>query len=278
MKKVIGLVAIAGLAAVSYGQQGNTLLEVQVSTDGLTWSNSVNANPGTEVQVRYRVTLSGATALGFQGINFQPVFNGWDSAGASDSMRPYANIGSNTSGAVDDLPGNPAPYGRIRPYGAPNVTAANALTTHSDSPTSVRIAQLPTTNPVGSGSNSNNVNGSGGVPISQNVGTFQLPPTFRLGTTDVVVLKLGIMLSTDTDARTIDATVPLGSLSLYGPAGNTTRAGNWLQGYNQDNGSPISNYALIDLTNAVGHINIIPTPGALALLGLGGLVVGRRRR
>lgn len=281
MKKVIGsLIAVAGLAAAAHGQSGTTILETQVSLDGINWFSSVDANPGQQVEVRYRVSLTGATALGFQGINYQPVFSGWDGAGGGnnqDQMRPFAATGSNTTGAVNDAPGPLALYGRIRPFAAPNVTAANALTVHSDGASQVRIAQLPVTNPVGSGSSVNNVNGSGGIPQSQSPGTFNPPPAFEMGVVGKVIARFAIRVSDDLGDRSIICSVPMGSISQYGPTSALVRAGNWLQGHDQDTGSPISNYAQVDLSGATATIRI-PTPGALALLGLGGLAVGRRRR
>jgi hypothetical protein len=284
MKKLIGsLVAVAGLAAAANAQTGNTVLDLQVSADGVNWSDSITVAPGTPVQMRARVSLVGATALGFSGMNFQPTVSNWT---AADALAPFAATGSNSTtpaGSVLDQSGFPAAgaeasfYGRIRPFGAPNVQASNMMRGHLDSGgTLLRVAQNGTTNPIGSGSGVNNVNGSGGIPISQSTGTFNPPPTFQAGTTNVVILKLGINLSSAAVNRDLTVDAPTGGISLYGP-NNDVRAGNWLQGYNPDHGSPIGNYAAAQVDGAVIHI-LVPTPASLALLGLGGLVAGRRRR
>lgn len=284
MKKLIGsLVAVAGLAAAAHAQTGNTVLDLQVSADGVNWSDSITVAPGTPVQMRARVSLVGATALGFSGINFQPTVSNWT---AADALAPFAATGSNSTtpaGSVIDQPGFPAPggettfYGRIRPFGAPNVVASNMMRGHLDSGgTMLRVAQNGTTNVIGAGSGSNNVNGSGGIPVSQSTGLFAPPPGFVSGTTNVVIVKLGLNLSSAAVNRDLLIDAPTGGISVYGP-NNDVRAGNWLQGHNPDTGAPITNYAAIQVDGAAIHI-LVPTPASLALLGLGGLVAGRRRR
>jgi hypothetical protein len=280
MKKMIGsIVALAGLAAAANAQQGSSFLEFQVSTDGTTWSSTVDAQPGQTVQIRARVSLLGATAMGLSGLNMQPVMSGWDGVGggnAADTLLPFADTGSNTTtppGGVIDAPGQ---YGRILPFAAPNVTTTNRLRGHLSGST-MRIAQTPTTNAIGAGSSSNNVNGSGGVPISQSTGFFAPPPGYAAGTENIVVFKIGVRVSDDVPAgsREIGVDAPIGGLSLYGPTGEQVRAVNWHAGF-QASGSPLNNYAPVQVGQA--RIRVVPTPASLALLGLGGLVVGRRRR
>jgi hypothetical protein len=285
MKKLIGsLVAVAGLAAAAHAQTGNTILDLQVSADGVNWSDSITVSPGAHVQMRARVSLVGATALGFSGINFQPTVNNWT---AGDALAPFAATGSNSTtpaGSVIDQPGQPAPgsetsfFGRIRPFGAPNVVASNMMRGHTTDSggTILRVAQNGTTNPIGSGSGSNNVNGSGGIPVSQSTGLFQPPATFVFGTTNVVIVKLGINLSSVAANRDLHVDAPTGGISVYGP-NNDVRAGNWLLGHDPDTGAPITNYGAVQVDGADIHI-LVPTPASLALLGLGGLVAGRRRR
>lgn len=280
MKKMIGsLVALAGLATFANAQEGTSFLEFQVSTDGTTWSSTVDAQPGQTVQIRARVSLLGATAMGLSGLNMQPVMSGWDGVGggnAADTLLAFADTGSNTTtppGGVIDAPGQ---YGRILPFAAPNVTTTNRLRGHLSGST-MRVAQNGTTNAIGSGSSSNNVNGSGGVPVSQSGGFFAPPPGFAAGTENVLFLKLGVRVSEDVPAteRFIDAGAPTGGFSLYGPTGSQVRAANWITGY-AASGSPTTNYAPVEVIG--GRIRIVPTPASLALLGLGGLVIGRRRR
>lgn len=280
MKKVVAsMVAVAGMAVAAHAQVGTTLVEIQVSADGVTWGAQADVQPGAVAHVRYRVSLQGAQAMGLSGLNMQPTFSGWDNTGAGafvDSLMPFADVGSNTTsipGGVTDASGA---YGRILPFAAPNVTTTNRLRGHL-SGSLMRVAQNGTTNAIGNGSLSNNVNGSGGVPVSQSGGFFAPPPGFANGTEDVLFLKLGIRVSDDVPAteRFIEAGAPAGGWSLYGPSGNQVRAANWLTGY-AASGSPTTNYAPVEVIG--GRIRIVPTPASLALLGLGGLVVGRRRR
>lgn len=288
MKKLIGsLVAVAGMAAAAQAQLGTTVLDLQVSADGQTWSDEVSVAPGATVLFRARVSLTGASALGFSGINFQPTLSNWDNVGAApniDQLLAFADVGSNSTtpaGSVDgsDAPGLAAPLGRIRPFGAPNVTTTNRMRGHLDSGgTIMRVAQNGTTNAIGVGASSNNVNGSGGIPVSQSTGLFAPPGTFVFGTTNIAVVKLGIRVSDDVPVadRILQLDAPTGGISLYGPNGDV-RAGNWLTGHDPDTGAPINNYAPIAVDGARIRV-LIPAPGALALLGLGGLAVTRRRR
>jgi hypothetical protein len=280
MKKVLAsMVALAGMAAAANAQVGVSVLEIQVSADGISWGAQADVQPGAVAHVRYRISLVGAQAMGLSGLNMQPTFSGWDNTGAGafvDSLMAFADTGSNTTtpaGGVTDASGN---YGRILPFAAPNVTTTNRLRGHL-SGSLMRVAQNGTTNAIGAGSSSNNVNGSGGVPVSQSGGFFAPPPGFAAGTEDVLFLKLGVRVSEDVPAteRFIEAGAPSGGFSLYGPTGAQVRAANWITGY-AASGSPTTNYAPVEVIG--GRIRIVPTPASLALLGLGGLVIGRRRR
>ena len=280
MKKfVASMVAVAGLAAAAQAQVGTSHMTIEVSADGVTWGSSADVQPGAVAHVRYRISLDGTQAMGLSGLNMQPTFGGWDNTGAGafvDALMAFADTGSNSTtpaGGVTDASGD---YGRILPFAAPNVTTTNRLRGHLSGST-MRVAQNGTTNNIGVGSASNNVNGSGGVPVSQSGGFFAPPPTFQFGTENVLFLKLGVRVSEDVPAtdRLIQCDAPAGGFSLYGPTGSQVRAANWLTGYS-GSGSPTTNYAPVVVHGAT--IRVVPTPASLALLGLGGLVAGRRRR
>jgi uncharacterized protein (TIGR03382 family) len=107
------------------------------------------------------------------------------------------------------------------------------------------------------------INGSNSNRVAQS----QTPPSlagtnFVAGTTDVLIFRMGFGLSGATAAR-----------SLVISALPDATPGRWYTSATSTTGTPI-NAAVVPIPLSVN----VPTPGALALLGLGGLVAGRRRR
>lgn len=236
--------------------------------------------PGEIVQIRYRISLHGAVALGFSAVNYQPTFDGWDTVGSGssiDRLLPFADVGSNTTTPIGGVTDESGAFGRILPFAAPNITTTNRLRGHFEG-TRLRIAQNTITNPIGVGTSSNNINGAGGIPTTQSVGFFEMPPTYSGGTKNVLILKLGVVISDDPllATRVIDCSAPLGAFSMYGPVGNQVRAANWHTGYNPTVGVPTFNYAPIEVVGA--RIQVVPAPAAAALLGLYGIASIRRRK
>lgn len=289
MKHLAHVGAIFFAAGAALAQQGQTRLDVQVSTDGVTWAPTVSAMPGSLVLFRVRVDLiDGPPVLGFSGINIQPTVDGWIGSGPHpDRLLPFADTGSNSttpSGSVVDQEGLPSPgqeqsfFGRIRPFGAPNVVATNRLIGQLDAGgTVLRIAQAPTTNPAGIGSGMNNVNGSGGVPISQSTGLFQPPPSFVPWPSGGQILKLGLRMSDEAPVveRILRVDIPMSGISLYGP-NRDVRAGNWLVGHDPETGVPMFNYAEAVVYPA--EIHVVPGTGVPMVCAAGLLCLSRRRR
>jgi len=272
MKNVIAsIVAVAGIAAAATAQ---TTIDLQVSLDGITWDNTVNAAPGQTVQSRILFTYTGtAVPLGFASAVVQPTVSGW---GADLNFLGLVNNGqggntTSPAGVVDDVVGA---YGRIRPFGRNAYAATNALKGFVQESVGVnylRISQTQTTSfPGGTG----NSTGNAGVQIAQlsNVGRTVLDPDFQTGSTNVVGFKFGFTIAPGTvNFRSLDVNIPLAGIG------------------NREPGIGGQVYWFSTLTEATGQIrggvtvdgatvNIIPAPAALALLGLGGLVGGRRRR
>lgn len=272
-------VAVAGLGFAAHGQLGISRLEIQVSSDGASWHSSIDAMPGDNVQTRYRISLIGSTALGLSGLRLQPTFDGWDGVGTgtdTDRLLPFADVGSNAttpSGGVTDESGA---FGRILPFAASSVSTTIRLRGHLEG-TRLRVAQSPTTNPIGAGSSQNNINGSGGVPISQSTGFLETPPIYHFGTQNILFLKLGIAISDDpfSGIRFIECNAPIGGFSLFGPTDSQSRAANWHTGFTPS-GNPTTNYAPVEVIGA--RIRIVPSPSVAAILGLFGIVSFRRRR
>jgi len=221
-------------------------------------------------------------------------------------------------GAVPAGPYSPGSYGRVLPMGRTFLDGANALTgfIHVNPPTDqtgrtyaagtyLRIAQASapdwfnatTNNSGGSGVNvaqlfivgrtTADPNFWGNQDLSYNPGDPDngLPASYAAGANghnerrqNVQLFRFGIDLSTDTAARDLLVDAPLAGEQVS--TGTTRYVGLYTTSASQT--SPASLIAFgtgatqASLQSAVIHI--IPTPASIALLGLGGLVVGRRRR
>lgn len=280
--KAAFVVASAGLSFPLVAIAQTSLLDLKVSTDGVHWREHVDVGPGSQVAFGLFVSLQGAEALGLSGFNFQPTVSNWDTTGDSrDSVLPFASRGANFTTPPGGVTEQSGEFGRIFPWAGPN-TNLFPLTGHVDGGNLLRIAQQQTTNRVGFGQGSNNVNGAGGVPLSQG-GANQLPPYFHYGTQDLLVFRFGLQLSDDATfpGRTLAVDIPAGSLEQY-PNGGVI---NWVTALDA-NGIPIrqATSAIIDPASiSVGEFPRTqflhhPSPGGAVLLGPAMLVVTRRRR
>lgn len=282
MKNVIvSIVAAAGLAGVASADTSQ--LNMQVSTDGVSWSSAANAAPGATVQVRgvmNFVQTGTTTPTGFASLTWQPTVSNWT---AADTLQAFADRGNNTNGgSVLDTPGMPAPYGRISPFGSTGPTSSDPYRGHVQSNAGtnyLRIARTTITNWVGEGattgtSASNNFNGSGGLAnVQKSFGLVNptVDPPFNSNITNVVLFKFAVTMSGDGAARVLTIGAPTEGMSRNATTG--AREAAWFS-------SNADNFGALKAEVAVGTatISVVPAPGALALLGLGGLVVGRRRR
>lgn len=302
MKNLIcGLVAVAGLAVVA--NAGTSRLNIEVSKDGVSWSNavSVNHNAGDTGRVLVRYSMSWvagdndtAVPAGFASVTFQPVFA---NVRAGDVIADFAASGNNTNGGGVDLDASPldGPFGRLRPFASTGPAATNApssgnryaVISHTAGSGGApagdfyRIARNDISRWMGTGATTgaaavNNFNGAGGVAAVQKGSGLVGPndPAFNGSIEGVILMQIAIDVAAvgSGESHTIDLDVPLAGL---GGRNATTglREASWFTGASDSFGN-IKGVVSVGM----GQINIIPAPGALALLGLGGIVAGRRRR
>lgn len=294
MKNVIrSVVAVAGLAAAATA--GTTRLDLQVSLDGVSWSDSVtvNANASQQVRVLTRAVVSYIAAdgealpIGFASLTWQPVFSNVRGL-ANDAIAPFANQGNNTNGGAITNDGSPldGPFGRISPFAGTGPSTAQSYVVHQHTAGSggapagsfYRIARNDVTRWVGTGattgtSSANNFSGSGGVATVQKLAgrvaadpaiSFELAPEILRLAIDVRGVGAG-------QEHTIGVEAPIDGMSRNTTTG--AREASWIRDQSDTSGA-IKGSVVVDGAS----IRIIPAPGSLALLGLGGLVAGRRRR
>jgi hypothetical protein len=295
MKKVIGsLVAVAGLAAAASAQPVNTELKYQVRVydagNNNGWVSSLDALPGTRIEVRALVSYTGTGTVGGLGqIAFQPVTSSWtgadtlvyDGGPSNNGIGPVGGTRSTPIGTVADAPGV---YGRITPWGANATTTSTFLRGFVGTGTAaglMRIAQNHITNWIGAGATSgatanNNVNGGGGVSIAQiaNPARVATDPPFNNGTSNLVVFKWSFILSAATDTRTLTISTPQEGINRTLSNGVYVPNVRWFATEQEATASVQTAASVVDANVRV----VVPAPGALALMGLGGLVAARRRR
>lgn len=280
MKNIIAtVVAAAGLATIANAQLSR--LSVQTSVDGVNWSTgSRDVNPGTTVQFRYSMSFdaNGTTfsPTGFSSLTFQPTVSSWSGA---DTLAAFATIGNNTNGGtVTEASGQ---YGRISPFGSTGPVSADPYRGHTQTNASVsylRIARSTITNWVGAGATTgttaaNNFNGAGGLACVQKAFALvgSADPAFNPATTNVVLAKFALTLSADGTARTLVIDAPTDGMSRNATSG--AREAAWFSS-NTDNFGSIK--GAVSVTSS--SLNVVPAPGMLGLMGMGGLVALRRRR
>jgi hypothetical protein len=270
MKKVLGFVVVAGLAVAANAQVNQrSQFALQLSTDGVSWSNSLNVDPaatGGTATVFARVLVSyvangGPTPLFLNGARFQPQGSGWNQA-SGDTVLPY---NATTRVEANYTPGS-LTLGRV--LGATTVAAVNTYQYSFNGQNYVRFAEANTANHPGQGSGADNVSGSRGVNTSNNT----LAPQF--GITDLPLFTWGMTFTRRNGSVnfTIDQAGFRTSPTTSNPP--STRSATWVT---QTQPSFVAVEAPT-LETLGATLNLVPAPSAAALLGLGGLAAGRRRR
>lgn len=263
MKYALAIVAAAGLASVA---NAATSINFDVSSDGgATWGSSVTVNPGATVQVRMRLQLSGATALGFSGMTSQPVLSNWSAGDARNAFTfpGVDNTGVATTETAYDgrhvLSSPASNTGRIFPFGSGGQGATSSsglLTSFVDGGNRLRFA--------GSKNTTETTNVAWGVAGAQQPPS--LAGTNFVSSLNATIFRYSITLDAANQAeRSLVASV-------------VQVSGGLAKWYLNTAGTSVLNDNA--LSTNVGTINVvpIPAPGALALLGLGGMVAARRRR
>jgi len=306
MRYGIALLAIAGIAAGANAQNTRLIFEAQNVTQGGGWSSAVSANIGDVVQVRLRAQLinNTATVLGLAGVTLQPTLSNFiasDSTDFNDGQNGFTDDGNGTHTGTYDSTGNPSRgvqaadglNGRMDPFwtGGPMTTAAPSglLSSFRDAGNSLRFAGSTAGNPLtnlafgvglaqlnrnsnpatGTATGSEGFYGAGGYnyPGQTGSGATAAGPT-HFGDNAPTLFKYSVTIGSGHAAGDVlDATAPLAYIFNGRAVWYTTATGT--NGLN----APIVAGDVSD-----GTITIVPAPGAIALLGLGGLIVGRRRR
>jgi hypothetical protein len=117
---VASLVAVAGMAAAASGQVA--IMRMLVSTDGVNFSSSVDALPGSHVEALVTVSYTGNPALvaGFGSAIFQPTVSNWRTGAHPDQLSPIQEGGNFLGGVIQPQTGG-AGLGSTNPYATPTV-------------------------------------------------------------------------------------------------------------------------------------------------------------
>lgn len=306
MKNVIvSLVALAGVAGIANAQVTQepiaATLTYQVALPGGAWGSSVDAPVGTRVEWRAVLSYTGSAAVQALGrVYYQPVFSNVDNTGTMDNLGAWRNGGISGQGNTTLTPGllsaaegansnSLADYGRVT-YGftSRSTTAGNsgALTGFRHSAGSdgapagnfIRVAGAnnttwyPASIPNGSVALNNQI--LWGVVSDNNSATSTW---FATGAQNIVVFRQAFIVG-DQDNRVVTLNSEAATLQRAGGSSGTndTRFMTWaLAG---EGGSTATVRAGVEYIGATINVPAVPAPGAAALLGLGGLIAGRRRR
>jgi len=280
MKKIVALLSVAAATATAFG--GVSQFTTEISTDGgLTWSSgaaTVSTNTaGSTVRVIARSMIKFIPAAG------DPTF---DKLSSSRHQPQVTNLvasdavvsGFNATGKISPnfADGLSASTDLGRAFGA---TTVSSVIAHRPSSSSAHFAEAAATNAPGTGTagTNNNQTGAAGINCAQNI--LSQPSVNVYNNIALWYYAFDLVApSTLNSSRTVNFDVPANGVGLRGTAPNQFRGVAW--SYNDPNtGSLVTvNAGLTDSVSSALTISYVPAPGAAALLGLGGLVAGRRRR
>jgi hypothetical protein len=310
MKLVIAaLVSVAGLAAAADGQ----LMKMLVSNDGVNFSDSVTASPGATVQVLVTASYTGTSTsvAGFGSANFQPVVSNWHAADTllalrqggntlpadgSGMVRPQFYVGS-TDGDNPVSAGYVAgTYGRVIPMGrtylgdpSQQLTGFVHVNPDGSGATYLRIAQANNTPWIGQ---PGNTSGGSGVNCAQLfvVGRTSIDPDFwgswevrnipddpphrvpawDYRRQDVELFRFAFTLDGSSAGRDMVVDAP-----VAGHQFDSVTHARYIGFYN--NSSNTGPGLLTPVVVQTGMVHVVPGPGVMMVLGVGGVVMGRRR-
>lgn len=241
MKNALALVVVAGLASSAFA---TSTLSILSSVNGGAFAASNDVNAGDVVRCRVMIGTDLAAAVGLSGATFNVAATNY---AASNTLAAWSTPGPSTDplgpGVQDLVNGN----GRFAPFAAANATSV---------PTSALAAGVLTISGSGTG---------GRIAVGQNAPSLA-----------------GSRFETDNPVAIFQFTFTVGgsynlgdviSVAVTNFLNPTTTGARW---FNNIGGTTATNDPNPILRE--GTLRFVPTPGALALLGLGGLVAGRRRR
>ncbi len=314
MRGVTGAVALVlgasfALAQEPYAIESQLRYEVW---DGSNWTNRVVARPGSRVEVRAVVSYTGSNpnVRGLGEVLYQPIFSNWDNEGPSqDNIGAWRNGGVGGQSPVGSSPRQGmlttaegesgealTSYGRVG-FGAISTNFANQNTLASfrhvdgsfNAPQGswLRIAGFwvqawpamidgPLTSDLGN----RVLRGVSSAQWSEILpGGNGSNPDWRSQTVDIVVFRQAVLLSDSTMSRTIEISSDHASLDRENwsiGSQNDTRVMQWHVSSTATTFGSLRTGVAIDSAEIIIAPNI-PSPGAIALLGLGAIAVRRRR-
>jgi len=260
MKYALALIAVAGIAASASAQTSQLIYEASVAGGPFT-TGPHTASPGDSVVIRVRCQLLGSTSLlGLAGFNFNPTLTNWTAADSVAAFDPSFGLddGGNYPvggpGTADPGNGRRAPFASASATSLPTAInlAGPTLTINGSNANRVAIGQLNRNSSVDLNGDSFFYGLRAGVGNPGTPADYQLP----------VVFQYKITLSASNVGRTLTAS----------DAGGFTTTSWYTNGTGGASNVTLAGRSTADITI------LVPTPGALALLGLGGVVAGRRRR
>lgn len=310
MKNVIvSLVALAGVASAVNAQTQPPMeavgatLKYEVALPGGAWGSSVDILPGQRVEWRAVLNFTGtAAAVALGQIFYQPVFSNVDNDGAGatqDSLGAWRNNGISGQGNTNLSPGllsvaegndsaTLASYGRVR-YG---FTSRSTTAGSSGALGGIRHSGGSAGAPAGNFIRIAGANNPNWYPASIPNGTVELnnqilwgvvsdnnaatSTWFTTGTSNLAIFRQAFIASTDDSVRTVTLNSERATLRRAGGGAGTDDLRFMTWALAGEGGATATVRVGVEYIGAT--INIIPTPGAAALLGLGGLVAARRRR
>ncbi|HLP84384.1 MAG TPA: hypothetical protein VK157_08540 [Phycisphaerales bacterium] len=308
-RRQIGAIVVAvGCASVAMAQEAypaGTVLRFQVWT-GSQWANELQASTGDRVEYRATVSYTGANTETFAlaDMRYQPTFSNTINSGVSvDTNAPFRNGGTSGSGiagsmltASEGASGSQlASYGRVT-YGgfAANSQTQTVLTQFrhgggfagNGAPAGswIRLAGDFVTNwpsptiPAGTATATSINTVLRGVSATQlsriNPLTGSINTNFVAGTQDMVVFRGALLLANNDDVRTIVISNAEGSLLRAGGL-NGADDRRYVSWFTNDAGATVRTSVAIE--SASIFVNV-PTPGAVSVVGVAGLLAVRRRR
>lgn len=277
MKKIVALLAVATATATAFG--GLTQFSTEVSTDGgLTWGSSASVSVNTAGAT---VRVLARSMVRFVPQDGDPAFNKLNSSRHQPQVSNLvaadaAVAGFNATGNINPNFADGLQVGTDlgRDFGGGTVTAVIA---HRPSASSAHFAEGTAPNAPGTGTGVNNVDGSRGINCAQNI--LSTPSIDVLNPIALFYYGFDLVAPSDVNtSRSVSFDVPANGVGLRGTAPNQFRSVAW--GYNDPNtGALVTvNTPLTDSLAGLVEISYVPAPGAAALLGLAGVVAGRRRR
>jgi hypothetical protein len=310
MKMIVLLSALAGAASavVAQGTLPAFPLESEIRIEvwnGTSWGNTVNASPGQQVEYRVVMHYTGPRTdlLGLGDSRYQVSFSNADNTGASrDTLAAFPGDGTSTYTqnmltAAEGTAGGALPaYGRVTYGGWGQIASTQTRLRSFRHGGDVPQAGAPTGSwlrvagefvnvwpvdalPTGEDATATNLNrvmrGMSASQVASQNALTSLPNTYFVGgVSNLVVFRHAIVLSDLADVRTMEVSVPVGSLNRRSLAGSPDDR-RYIQWHETEIGSLGSYRTAVEIVPAT---IVIPTPGAMTLVSVAGLMAMRRRR